>query len=107
MLDGAATSDITLTRSAHQGFPLRLLFTIITHPLLVRLSRLVTNGDILGLHLLSGGQLVAHALANDSFMFLQASRENLEKGMLVWNQFALASGGSLVSYHALKGIRNV
>ena len=25
-------------------------------------------------------------------MFLQASRENLEKGMLVWNQFALAFG---------------
>ena len=62
------------------------------HPLLVMLSRLATNGDIVGLHLPSGGQLVAQALADDSFMFLQASRENLEKGMLVWNQFALASG---------------
>ena len=69
-----------------------LLFAIVTHPLLVMLSRLVTNGDIVGLHLSSRGQLVAHALADDSFMFLQASRENLEKGMLVWNQFALASG---------------
>ena len=45
------------------------------------LSRLATNGDIVGLHLLSGGQLVAQALVDDSFMFLQASRENLEKGM--------------------------
>ena len=56
------------------------------------LSRLATNGDIVGLQLSCGGQLVAQALADDSFMFLQASRENLEKGMLVWNQFALASG---------------
>ena len=39
------------------------------------------NGDIVGLHLAYGGQLVAHALANDSFMFPQASQENLEKGM--------------------------
>ena len=49
------------------------------------LSGLATNGDIVGLHLPSGGQLVAQTLADDSFMFLQASRENLEKGMLVWN----------------------
>ena len=46
----------------------------------------------MGLHLPCGGQLVAQALADDLFMFLQASRENLEKGMLVWNRFALASG---------------
>ena len=55
------------------------------------LSRLATNGDIMGQNLPSGGQLVAQALANDSFMFLHASREKLEKGMLVWNQFALPS----------------
>ena len=46
----------------------------------------------MGLHLPSGGKLVAQALADDSFMFLQASRENLEKGMLVWNRFPLSSG---------------
>ena len=56
------------------------------------------NGDAQlakkGLHILSLDieELVAQALANDSFMFLHASRENLEKGMLVWNQIALASG---------------
>ena len=72
------------------------------------LSRLATNDDIVGLHLSFGGQLVAQALADDSFMFLRVSRENLEKGMLVWNKFALASSyilirGSLISYHVLKG----
>ena len=41
------------------------------------------NSDSVGLHLPYGGQLIAQALAYSSFMFLQASRENLEKGMLV------------------------
>mgnify|MGYP006889225294 CR=1 FL=1 len=75
------------------------------------LPRLATNGDIVGLHLPSRRQLVAHALADDSLMFLQASRENLEKRMLIWNQFALASrlhincrkSSDLISY-ILKGI---
>ena len=40
----------------------------------------------------SGGQLVAQALADHSFMFLQASKENLEWSMQVWDQFPLASG---------------
>ena len=93
MLNGGVTSYIALTRSVRQGYPLSpLLFAIVTPPLSVMLSRLTTNGDIVGLHLPSGGQLVAQALADDSFMFLQASRENLEKGKLVWNQFALDSG---------------
>ena len=54
------------------------------------LPRLAANGDIVSLHLPSRGQLVAQALADDSFMFLQASCENLEKGMFVYNQFAWA-----------------
>ena len=92
-LNGGVTSYIALTRFVRQGCPLSpLLFAIVTHPLLVMLSKLATNGGIVGLHLPSGGQLVAQALADDSFMFLQGSRENLEKGMLVWNLFALASG---------------
>ena len=79
MLNGGVTSDIALTRSVRQGCPISpLLFAIVTHPLLVMLPRLATNGDIVGLHLPSGGQLVAQALADDSFMFLQTSRENLE-----------------------------
>ena len=74
MLNGGVTSDISLTRSVLQGYPLSpLLFAIVTHLLLVMLSRLATNDDILGLHLPSGGQLVVQALVDDSFMFLQAS----------------------------------
>ena len=33
-----------------------------------------------GLHLSSEGELIAGALVDDSFMFLQASSDNLEKG---------------------------
>ena len=91
MLNGGVTSDIALTTFVRQGCPLSpLLFVIVTHPLLVMLSWLATNGDIVGLHLPSRGQLEGEDLAYDSVMFLRASRENLEKGMLLWNQFALA-----------------
>ena len=38
------------------------------------------------------GQLVVETLANYSFMFLRALHKNLEKEMLVWSQFELASG---------------
>jgi hypothetical protein len=43
------------------------------------------NGDIVGLHFLSGNQLVAQALVDVSFMFLQMSCENLQKGTHIWS----------------------
>ena len=41
---------------------LGLLFGIVTHPLLVILSKFETNGDIVDLHLWYGEYLVTHAL---------------------------------------------
>ena len=83
MLNGGVTSDISLTRSVLQGCPLSpLLFAIVTHPLLMMLSRLATNGDIVGLPLPSGRKLVAQALADDSFMFLQDVGRSEEEGQV-------------------------
>ena len=79
MLNGGVTPKLFLTRSVRQGCPLSpLLLVIVVHPLLVMFSNLATRRHIVGLHLPSGGQLVAQALADESFMFLQASKENLE-----------------------------
>ena len=69
-----------------------LLFALVTYILLVILSNLVASGDIVGLHLPSGAQLVAQALTYDSFMFLKASKEIPEKSMQVRDQFVLVSG---------------
>ena len=67
MLNGGVTSKIPLTRSVRQGCPLSpLLFAIVTYPLLVMLSSLATNGEIVGLHLPSSDQLLASALADNS-----------------------------------------
>ena len=91
MLNGGVTLKVFLTRSMQQGCSLSpLLFAIVTYSFLVMLSNLADRGDIVGLHLPSGGQLVEKALADDSFMFLQASKENIEGSMQVWDKFALA-----------------
>ena len=90
MLNMGITSYISLTKAIRQGCSHSLLLFVIITPMLVMLSRCAMNGDIVGLHLPSRGQLEGEDLAYDSVMFLRASRENLEKGMLLWNQLALA-----------------
>ena len=49
------------------------------------------DGDIVGLHLPSRGQLIAQSFAKGFHMFLLVSFENLQKIMHIWDQFALAS----------------
>jgi hypothetical protein len=93
MLNGGVTQAIPLTRSVRQGCPLSpLLFSIVTHPILVKMHELAISRDIVGLVLPSGKQLIAQALADDSFLFLKAQPSNIAKAMDVWNVFALASG---------------
>ena len=93
MLNGGVTKAISLTRSVRQGCPLSpLLFAIVTHPILVKMHELAICGDIVGLVLPSGKQLIAQALADDSFLFLKAHPSNIAKAMEVWKVFALASG---------------
>ena len=49
MLNVGVTLDIALMRFVCQGCPLSpLLFATITHPLLMILSKLTTNGDVVG-----------------------------------------------------------
>ena len=82
MLSGRVTPKVFLTRSLQQGCPLSpLLFAIVTHPLLVILSNL-TARVILWVCIFL---LAAQALVDDSFMFLQAKEENLERSTQVWD----------------------
>ena len=93
MLNGGVTKAIPLRRSVRQGCPLSpLLFAIATHPILVKMQELAISGEIVGLALPSGKQLIAQALADDSFLFLKALPDNIAKAMEVWKVFALASG---------------
>lgn len=66
-------------------------------------------GEVVGLHLPHGKQLVAQALADDTFMFLRAEKANIDRAMEAWNKFALASGlkiisASKISPHCMHGI---
>ena len=81
------------------------MFDIVAHPLLVMLSRLADNGEIVGLHLPFGNQLIAQALADYSFIFLQTLHEKFQKGTDLPSLLDyVLSGGSLASSHILKGI---
>ena len=56
MFNDGVTIKILLTSSVRQGCPLSpLLFAIVTHLVLVMLSKLADDGNIVGLHLASGG----------------------------------------------------
>ncbi|MCO5597147.1 hypothetical protein L7F22_051222 [Adiantum nelumboides] len=93
MMNGGVTSPVSLTRSLRQGCPLSpLLFALATHPMLTLLTQLARDGEIVGLTLPSGQQLVGQAFADDSFMFLNANNANIGRAMEAWSLFALASG---------------
>ncbi|MCO5602437.1 hypothetical protein L7F22_056569 [Adiantum nelumboides] len=93
MMNGGVTSPVSLTRSLRQGCPLSpLLFALATHPMLTLLTQLARDGEIVGLTLPSGQQLVGQAFADDSFMFLNANNANIGRVMEAWSLFALASG---------------
>ena len=79
MLNGSVTSKIHLLDCCDKGV------TIVTHPLLVMLSNLTVDGNIVSLHLPFARELATQALTDDSFMFLQTSKSNLEKSVHVWD----------------------
>ncbi|MCO5549418.1 hypothetical protein L7F22_024322 [Adiantum nelumboides] len=90
MINGGATSPLSLTRSLRQGCSLSpLLFALVTHPMLTQLAQ---NGEVVGLTLPLDPQLVGQALADDSFMFLKASKVNIDRAMAAWSLFAKAFG---------------
>ena len=77
-LNGGVTKAIPLKRSLRQGCSLSLLlFAIATHPIWVKMHALATCGEIVGLTLPLGKQLIAQALTDDSFLFLKEKPNNI------------------------------
>ena len=90
MLNGGVTQPISVRRSVRQGCPLSpLLFTIVTHSILVKLHNMPVDGDLVGLRLPSGRQCIAQEPADDHFMFLGATCNNVTKATKVWELFFL------------------
>ena len=67
MLNGGLSDGISLTHSLRQGCPLSpLFFAIATHPMLSCLDAMASHGEVVGLHLSHGKQLLAQAIACSS-----------------------------------------
>ena len=80
-------------RSIRQGCPLApLLFAIGSHPLVTALEASAVKGEIQGLELPGGKQLLAKLFADDSLLFLKAKLEVLRKALQIVEQFAVALG---------------
>ena len=93
MFNGGVTQPISIRRSVRQGCPVSpLLFTIVTHPILVKLHNMAMEEELLGLRLPSGKPCIVQALADDHIMFLAPIRENICKTIDVWELFSNASG---------------
>ena len=92
MFNGGVTQPISIQRSVRQGCPVSLLlFTIVTHPILVKLHNMAMEEELLGLRLSSGKQCIVQALADDHLMFLAPIWGNISKTRDVWGLFSNAS----------------
>ena len=93
MFNGGVTQPISIRRSVRQGCPVSpLLFTIVTHPILVKLHNMAMEEELLGLRLPSGKPCIVQALADDHIMFFAPIRGNIGKTIDVWELFSNASG---------------
>ena len=80
MFNGGVTQPISIRRSVRQGYPVSpLLFTIVTHPILVKLHNMAMEEELLGLRLPLGKSCIVQALANDHLMFLAPIWGNISK----------------------------
>ena len=93
MLNGGVTQPISIRRSVRQGCLVRpLLFTIVTHPILVKLHNMAMEEELIGLRLPSGKACIVQALVDDHIMFLAPIRGNIGKTIDVWELFSNVSG---------------
>ena len=82
----------TLGKSIRQSCPLSaLLYAIATHPLLLCLDQLTSQGHLHGIHLLEGSHFVAQAYADDSFFMPKNNQQELQILMDSLALFGLAA----------------
>ena len=69
-----------------------LIFTIVTHHILVKLHNMAMKEELLGLRLPSRKPCIVQALADYNIIFLAPTQENISKTRDVWELFSNDSG---------------
>ena len=83
----------TLGKSGKQGCPLSaLLYAIATHPMLVHMDYLTSQGQFKGLQLPRASCFLAQDYADDSFFMPQNTQQELQTLMDALSLFGLVAG---------------
>lgn len=100
--NGLFTSEILLNRGVRQGCPLSpLLFALTTQPLMCLVKRALDQGDLQGMKLEDGTRVCHQLFADDTGLFLAASREEFDCARRVIQHYKRISG-ALLNIHKSK-----
>ena len=93
MFNGGVTQPISIRRSVRQGCPISpLLFTIVTHPILVKLHNMSIEEEFLGLRLPSGKPCIVQAPQMIILCFWHLFGEILVRQDMCVNCFQMLQG---------------
>lgn len=98
-INGLFIQPFSLGRGVCQGCPLApLLFALTTQPLILMFKRKLDNQELQGLTLADGSAVCHQLFADDTGLFLVASKQEFQVARLVIHHYERISG-NLLSVH--------
>lgn len=94
--NGLFTDDIQLMRGVRQGFLVApFLFILLTQPFMPLLQKSAMAGELIGLQIRPGVQLLYQLFADDTGIFIESSKDNFRKATSLIAVYERISGARL------------